>query len=67
MVPFDRPHTTSYSFATSHLGLYLALFLRFYHLVPKFYGGHVTLNTSLLGVICHTCSSTLLCQSAQDI
>jgi len=46
--------------------LYLALFLR-YHLFRKISRGHVTLNTSLLGVVYHACTSTTLYQSAHDI
>ena len=45
------------------LCLYLAPFPRYYHLFPKILIGHVTLNTSLLVVICHACIRTPLYQS----
>ena len=45
------------------LCLYLAPFPRYYHLFPKILRGHVTLNTSVLRVIYHACSSTPVYQS----
>jgi len=49
------------------LCLYLAPFPRYYHLFPKTYRGHVTLNTSLSEVIYHACTSTRLYQTAHEI
>jgi len=40
------------------LCLYIALLTRYYHLFAKTYRGHVTLNTSLFGVVYRACSST---------
>jgi len=41
------------------LCVYLAPFPRYYHLFPKVYRGHVTLNASVLAVIYHACTSTV--------
>jgi len=49
------------------LCLYLALLTRYYHLFPRMYRGHVTLNTSFLDVIYHACRSTPVCQSTCKI
>ena len=49
------------------LCLYLAQFPRYYQLFPEIERGHVTLNTSLLEVIYHACSSTSVYQSAHEI
>jgi len=45
------------------LCLYLASLTRYYHLVPKILGGHVTLKTSLLEVIYHACTSIISIQN----
>jgi len=56
MRPFGRPHTISY-YNYGLLCLYLALIRKYYHLFPKTYICHVTLNTPLLEV--HIC--VMLC------
>ena len=45
----------------------LAPFPRYYHLFPKIWRGHVTLNISLLWVVYHACTRTPLHQSVPEI
>jgi len=54
--------TTYDSLFPLQLCFYLAPFSRYYHLFHKIYRGHVTLSTSVLGVILyHACTRTSVC------
>jgi len=66
MVPFVRPRMISYqsSIATMSLSYTVSKILSIIFLNLR---GHVTLNTSLLGVIYHACTRTPLYQSVHEI